>query len=259
MQSTPCLRRSPGRPSRSGRRSRSRCSRSQPAAGRRRRPPTPSASTTTSTPTPTTTSKSALPSGVPERLRHAYGVYVKLLKAPKDSSLPPSLAGSITKAAALSPGSQKHDAAGAVLTTNGGALVGVLVFPNHAAALADLKAFPPDAGPNKIIGTPKGFPKPAYILSAAGNGYTARYVVFVEGGVLVNAWAYGKKGKQSEAQCTETRRAERALGPRPGRRGPGLDQGVTTPRGRPRGPAVGPRAGSSARWRRRRRRPGARR
>lgn len=159
-----------------------------------------SASTTTSTSTPTTTSKSALPSGVPERLRHAYGVYVKLLKAPKDSSLPPSLAGSITKAAALSPGSQKHDAAGAVLTTNGGALVGVLVFPNHAAALADLKAFPPDAGPNKIIGTPKGFPKPAYILSAAGNGYTARYVVFVEGGVLVNAWAYGKKGKQSEAQ-----------------------------------------------------------
>jgi hypothetical protein len=160
-------------------------------------------STTTATApstTSTTTTKSKLPSGVPERLRHAYGVYVKLLKAPKDSSLPPSLVGSITHAAPLSPGSQKHGAAGAVLTTNGGALVGVLVFPNHAAALADLKAFPPDAGPNKIIGTPKGFPKPAYILSAAGNGYTARYIVFVEGGVLVNTWAYGKKGKQSEAQ-----------------------------------------------------------
>jgi hypothetical protein len=155
--------------------------------------------TSTTTSTPAGTSKSALPSGVPERLRHAYGVYVKLLKAPKNSSLPPSLVGSVTKAAALSPGSQKHDAAGAVLTTNGGALVGLLVFPNHAAAVADLKAFPPDAGPNKIIGTPKGFPKPAYILSAAGNGYTARYVVFVEGGVLVNTWAYGKKGKQSEA------------------------------------------------------------
>lgn len=158
------------------------------------------ATTSTTTSTPTTTSTSTLPSGVPERLRHAYGVYVKLLKVPKNSSLPPSLVGSITKAAALSPGSQKHDAAGAVLTTNGGALVGMLVFPNHAAALADLKAFPPDAGPNKIIGTPKGFPKPAYILGAVGNGYVARYVVFVDGGVLVNTWAYGKKGKQSEAQ-----------------------------------------------------------
>jgi hypothetical protein len=88
---------------------------------------------------------------------------------------------------------------GAIVTTNGGALAGYLVFKTRRDALADLKAFPPNSGPNKVIArNVAGLPKPSYILKAVGNGYVARYVVFVRNEVIVNTWAYGRKGKASE-------------------------------------------------------------
>ena len=156
-----------------------------------------SSSQTTSTPTSTATqTQAAPPIKVSPAQRRALRMYAALLKSPKKSSLPVGLAGSTTGPSKLSSGSRKHHAVGAALTTNGSALVGFLVFPTRAAALADLKEFPPDSGVNKVIGpAPKDFPRPAYLLSAKGNGYTARYVVFLRGNVLVNSWAYGEKGK----------------------------------------------------------------
>ena len=122
-------------------------------------------------------------------------LYRALLKAPKASSLPSYLHGATTRSATLSQGSRSHHAVGAVSITNAAALVGFLVFPTHALAVADLKAFPPNGGPNKIVSTkPAGLPLPAYVVSAARNGYVVAYVVFVQGNVLVNSWAYGQKG-----------------------------------------------------------------
>ena len=122
-------------------------------------------------------------------------LYQALLKKPKAGSLPSALAGATAQSAKLSPGSRSHHAVGAVEIGNTAALVGYLVFPSHALALADLKAFPPNRGPNKIVTTkPAGLPHPAYILDARGNGYEAAYAVFVLDNVVVDAWAYGTKG-----------------------------------------------------------------
>lgn len=158
-----------------------------------------SSSSSRTTPSPTSTStrtQAAPPVKVSLAQRRALRMYAALLKSPKKSSLPVGLAGSSTGPSKLSPGSLKHHAVGAALTTNGSALVGFLVFPTRAAALADLKEFPPNSGANKVIGpAPKDFPRPAYVLSAKGNGYTVRYVVFLRDNVLVNSWAYGQKGK----------------------------------------------------------------
>jgi hypothetical protein len=126
-------------------------------------------------------------------------VYRALLKAPPTASLPTPLRGSKTAAGTLSAGPRKRHAVGAVATTNGAALVGYLVFPTHALALADLKASPPNQGPNKIVArNPAGFPQPALVLLAASNGYAAAYVVFVEGSLLVNSWTYGPKGTEKQ-------------------------------------------------------------
>jgi hypothetical protein len=126
-------------------------------------------------------------------------VYRALLKAPPTASLPTSLKGSRTAAGTLSAGPKKHHAIGAVSTTNGAALVGYLVFPTHALALADLKASPPNQGPNKIVSrNPAGFPQPTLVLLASSNGYVAAYVVFVEGNLLVDSWTYGPKGTEKQ-------------------------------------------------------------
>ena len=125
----------------------------------------------------------------PSQLYHA------LLKKPRAGSLPSALSGAKAHSAKLSPGSRSHHAVGAVEIGNTAALVGYLLFPSHALALADLKAFPPNRGPNKIVTThPAGLPRPAFILSARGNGYEAAYAVFVLDNVVVDAWAYGTKG-----------------------------------------------------------------
>jgi hypothetical protein len=151
-------------------------------------PPT-SATTTTGATTTTPSTKNLSP---------AAKLILKLLKAPPQTALPPSLRGSQTQATPLSAGSRKHHAAGAIVTTNGGALVGYLVFKKHADALADLKAYPPDSGPNKIVSrSVAGLPAPTYVLRANGNGYLARYIVFVDGPVVVNTWAYGQKSKEA--------------------------------------------------------------
>ncbi len=82
---------------------------------------------------------------------------------------------------------------------NTAAIVGFLVFPSHALALADLKAYPPNTGPNKIVTTtPAGLPRPAFILRGTGNGYEAAYAVFVLDNVVVDAWTYGPKGTYSQ-------------------------------------------------------------
>ena len=122
-------------------------------------------------------------------------LYQALLKTPPAGSLPPALKGSTPKANTLARGSKQHHAVGAVVIGNTAAIVGFLVFPTHALALADLKAYPPNTGPNKIVTTtPKGLPRPAFILRATGNGYVTAYAVFVLDNVLVNAWTYGPKG-----------------------------------------------------------------
>jgi hypothetical protein len=124
-----------------------------------------------------------------------HALYQALLKTPPAGSLPPALKGATPKSNALARGSKKHHAVGAVVIGNTAAIVGFLVFPTHALALADLKAYPPNTGPNKIVSTtPKGLPQPAFILRAAGNGYESAYAVFVLDNVLVNAWTYGPKG-----------------------------------------------------------------
>jgi hypothetical protein len=138
---------------------------------------------------------------------------LRLMKPPQDSSLPPSLQGSQTQAAQLSPGSRVHHAAGAIVTTNGGALVGYLVFKNRSDALADLAAFPPSSGPNKIVSrSVAGLPTPTYVLRARGNGYLARYVVFVDGPVIVNTWAYGQKSKEQALKAVVLANAHWARG-----------------------------------------------
>jgi hypothetical protein len=159
-----------------------------------------SASPPTTTTTPTTTQTTPSVPVSPEQ-RRALRIYSALLKPPKSSTLPSGLEGAVTTSSKLSPGSRKHHAVGAVVTTNGGGLVGFLVFPTRADALADLKAFPPNSGPIKLAGkAPADFPKPSYLLSARGNGYTVRYVVFVQDNILVNSWAYGQKGKANVPQ-----------------------------------------------------------
>jgi hypothetical protein len=122
-----------------------------------------------------------------------------LQKAPPEASLPYALRGGQTRRGALSPGSRSHHAVGAVAIGNTSALVGYLVFPTHALAVADLKAFPPNRGPNEIVTAhPAGFPRPAYIVKADGNGYTVAYAIFIQDNVLVNAWTYGQKGTQKQ-------------------------------------------------------------
>jgi hypothetical protein len=138
-----------------------------------------------------------LASGTAQAMPSPQQLYKGLLKAAP--SLPPALRGSKTRSAKLSAGSRSHHAVGAVEISNGAALVGFLVFPTRALALADLKAFPPNTGPNKVItNRPAGLPQPAYLIHSAGNGYEAAYVVFVLDNVLVNAWAYGAKGSQKK-------------------------------------------------------------
>jgi hypothetical protein len=122
--------------------------------------------------------------------------------------LPPALEGSKTHSAPLSRGSRAHHAVGAVEIGNGQAIVGYLVFPSHALAIADLKAFPPNTGPNKVVTTrPAGLPRPAYVIHAAQNGYDAAYVVFVLDNVLVNSWTYGAKGSSSQLIAVVERNA----------------------------------------------------
>jgi hypothetical protein len=157
--------------------------------------PTTTASTTTP-PSASTGAASTTPLST-KNLSPAAKLILKLVKAPQNSSLPPSLQGSTTQATPLSAGSRKHRAAGAIVTTNGGALVGYLVFKNRPDALADLKAYPPSVGPNQIVSrSVAGLPEPTYVLRALGNGYLARYIVFVDGPVVVNTWAYGQKSKE---------------------------------------------------------------
>jgi hypothetical protein len=154
---------------------------------------------TTSTTTTSTTTTSMSTTTTPPKLQGAAALIVQLLKAPSKGSLPASLQGSTTQATPLSAGSRKHHAAGAIVTTNGGALVGYLVFKSRSDALADLKAFPPNTGPNKLVQrNAPDYPSPSYVLRATGNGYVGRYVVYVDGSVIVNAWAYGQAGKQRE-------------------------------------------------------------
>ena len=136
-----------------------------------------------------------LTAGVAQAALSPRQLYRGLLKAAPASSLPPALRGTKTRSAKLSAGARSQHAVGAVEVGNADALVGFLVFPSRARALADLKAFPPDTGPNKILTTElPGLPRPAYLIHAAGNGFEVAYVVFVVDNVVVNAWAYGAKG-----------------------------------------------------------------
>ena len=131
-----------------------------------------------------------------------------LLQTPPAGSLPPALGGSAAKGAKLSRGARAHHAVGAAEIGNSAALVGFLVFPTHALAVADLKAYPPDRGPNTIVSrTPAGLPRPAYILRAAGNGFEAAYAVFVVDNVLVDAWTYGQKGTSGQLRAIVERDA----------------------------------------------------
>lgn len=140
-------------------------------------------------------------------------LYRALLKGPAAASLPPALRGSTTKATKLSTGSKAHHAVGAVEIGNTAAIVGFLVFPTHALALADLKAYPPNTGPNKIVtARPAGLPRPAYILRAIGNGYEVAYAVFVLDNVVVNAWTYGPKGTTRTLTALVQRNARWAKG-----------------------------------------------
>ena len=135
-------------------------------------------------------------------------LYHALLKTPAAASIPSALSGGTAQAAKLSAGSRSHHAVGAVEIGNTTALVGFLIFPTHALALADLKAFPPNRGPNKIVSTrPAGLPRPAYILRARSNGYEAAYAVFVLDNVVVNAWAYGVTGSSAKLQAIVERDA----------------------------------------------------
>lgn len=165
------------------------------SSGKSSAPPATTTGPTTTAPTTTTS---------PAKRSATDRLILALAKAPKPSTMPKSLRGSSTQLTPLSPGSQKHHAAAAVVTTNGGALVGYLVFKNRRDALDDLRAFPPGSGPNKVIARSlSGLPKPTYVLRARGNGYVARYVVFVDGPVIVNTWAYGQKGGVAERKLLQ--------------------------------------------------------
>ena len=83
------------------------------------------AGTTVTSPT-TTAAATTNPAG--QKLTPTARLILKLLKRRTKASLPASLRGSQDQAAALSAGSRAHHAAGAIVTTNGGALVGYLVF-----------------------------------------------------------------------------------------------------------------------------------
>ncbi len=167
------------------------------------------AGTTVTSPT-TTAATTTTPAG--QKLTPTARLILELLKAPPKASLPASLRGSQTQAAALSSGSRAHHAAGAIVSTNGGALVGYLVFKNRNDALADLAAYPPNSGPNKIVSrNVAGLPTPTYVLRARGNGYLAHYVVFVDGPVIVNTWAYGQKSNEQALQGVVLANAHWAL------------------------------------------------
>jgi hypothetical protein len=173
-----------------------------------------SGTTTGTTVTTTTTTTTAATTTAPstKNLSPAAKLILQLLKAPPQASLPASLRGSKPQATPLSPGSRAHHAAGAIVTTNGGALVGYLVFKKRADALADLVAYPPNAGPNKIVSrTVAGLPEPTYVLRALGNGYLARYIVFVDGPVVVNTWAYGQKSNEGALKAVVLANARWAL------------------------------------------------
>lgn len=149
-----------------------------------------------------------LGSGVAQAAPTPQQLYHALLKKPGAGSLPAALSGATAQAAKLSAGSRSHHAVGAVEIGNTAAVVGFLIFPTHALALADLKAFPPNRGPNKIVSTrPAGLPRPAYILRARSNGYEAAYAIFVLDNVVVNAWAYGVKGSTAKLQAIVERDA----------------------------------------------------
>lgn len=138
----------------------------------------------------------------PQALYHA------LLEKPAAGSLPSALKGSTPKANTLSRGAKKQHAVGAVVLGNSAAIVGFLVFPTHALALADLKAYPPNTGPNTIVTrTPSGLPRPAFILRAAENGYEAAYAVFVVDNVVVDSWTYGPKGTYSQVRSIAEKNA----------------------------------------------------
>ncbi|HET7740997.1 MAG TPA: hypothetical protein VFL67_10150, partial [Mycobacterium sp.] len=99
----------------------------------------PPPSTTTASPPPVSTaptSPGTTKTPSTGKLAPAAKLILKLLKAPRASELPNSLKGSVTQATPLSAGSRRHHAAGAIATTNGGALVGYLVFKNRSDALA---------------------------------------------------------------------------------------------------------------------------
>jgi hypothetical protein len=169
------------------------------ACGSSSKTSSPPPATTTTAPPPASTTAPTTTSKTPGKLSPAAKLILALAKKPKASTLPKSLRGSSTQATPLSAGSRKHHAAGAIVTTNGGSLVGYLVFKTRKDALGDLRAYPPNSGPNKIIARSlTGLPKPTYVLRALGNGYVVRYVVFVDGPVIVDTWAYGQKGKAAE-------------------------------------------------------------
>src|SRR5581483_7122497 len=130
----------------------------------------PPSSTTATTETTPATLPATTTTAKPSRLSPAAKLLLALGKAPAQTSLPKSLRGSKTGAVPLSSGSRKHHAAGAIATTNGGTLVGYLVFKKRSDALADLRAYPPSRGPNEIIARSlSGLPKPTYVLKALGN------------------------------------------------------------------------------------------
>ena len=168
---------------------------------------------TTTAPAVTTTASGTTTSPATGKVGPTAKLILRLMKPPSDASLPASLRGAQTQAAQLSSGSRAHHAAGAIVTTNGGALVGYLVFKNRSDALADLAAFPPNSGPNKIVSrSVAGLPKPTYVMRARGNGYLARYVVFVDGPVIVNTWAYGQKSKEQALKAVVLANAHWARG-----------------------------------------------
>lgn len=171
------------------------------SSGKSSAPPTTTVPATTAALPPTTTAPTTTN---PAKRSPTDRLIIALAKPPKVSTMPKSLQGAKTQLTPLSEGSRKHHAAAAVVTTNGGALVGYLVFKNRQDALGDLQAFPPNSGPNKVIARSlSGLPQPTYVLRARGNGYVARYVVFVDGPVIVNAWAYGQKGSVAERKLLQ--------------------------------------------------------
>lgn len=136
--------------------------------------------------------------GTAQSARSPKALFRALLKQPPASGLPPELGKSTVHAAPLSQGARAYHAVGAVEFGNTQAIVGYLVFHSRAEALADLKAFPPNRGPNRIVAkNPPGIPHPALVLHASGNGFHAAYVVFVQDNVLVDCWTYGSRSTKT--------------------------------------------------------------